>query len=77
MEIKLNQSLILNIKQIRGGIIILFVWITRLETYLLVKAKKLELKLSNEEWNTRKNKQHEKIKAAYITNILTKDINLD
>ena len=55
----------------------MFDWMTRLETYLLVKAKKLELKLSNEEWNTRKNKQHEKIKAAYITNILTKDINLD
>ena len=55
----------------------MFDWITRLETYLLVKAKKLELKLSNEEWEVRKNKQLEKIKAARITNILTKEINLD
>ena len=55
----------------------MFDWITRFETYLLVKAHKLEFKLSNEEWNTRKNKQLEKIKAAQITNILTKEINLD
>ena len=54
----------------------MFDWITKLETYLLVKAKKLELKLTDKEWEARKNKQHEKIKAAYITNILTKDINL-
>ena len=52
-------------------------WITRLETYLLVKAHKLEFKLTDEEWEVRKNKQLEKIKAARITNILTKDINLD
>ena len=51
-------------------------WITRFETYLLVKAHKLEFKLTDKEWNTRKNKQLEKIKAARITNILTKDINL-
>ena len=51
--------------------------ITKLESCLLVKAHKLEFKLTDEEWEVRKNKQLEKIKAARITNILTKDINLD
>ena len=52
-------------------------WITRLTTKILIKAHKLEHNLTDEEWNTRKNKQLEKIKDARITNILTKDINLD
>ena len=52
-------------------------WITRLTTKILIKAHKLEFKLTDEEWEARKNKQLEKIKDARITNILTKDINLD
>ena len=35
-------------------------WITRLTTKILIKAHKLEFKLTDEEWNTRKNKQLEK-----------------
>ena len=52
-------------------------WITRLITKILIKAHKLEFKLTDKEWEVRKNNQLEKIKAARITNILTKDINLD
>ena len=35
-------------------------WITRLTTKILIKAHKLEFKLTDEEWNTRKNKQLER-----------------
>jgi len=51
----------------------MFDWITRLETYLLVKAHKLEFKLTDEEWNERVRKQIDIIK----TERLTKNINLD
>tara|TARA_R100000655_G_C2875054_1_gene174129 strand:+ start:138 stop:293 length:156 start_codon:yes stop_codon:yes gene_type:complete len=51
----------------------MFDWITRLETYLLVKAHKLEFKLTDEEFNERVRKQIDIIK----TERLTKNINLD
>ena len=47
--------------------------ITRLETYLLVKAHKKEFKLTDEEFNERVRKQIDIIK----TERLTKNINLD
>ena len=51
----------------------MFDWITRLETYLLVKAHKKEFKLTDEEFNERERKQIDIIK----TERLTKNINLD
>tara|TARA_R100000008_G_C3489965_1_gene118200 strand:+ start:134 stop:289 length:156 start_codon:yes stop_codon:yes gene_type:complete len=51
----------------------MFDWITRLETYLLVKAHKKEFKLTDKEWNERVRKQIDIIK----TERLTKNINLD
>ena len=51
----------------------MFDWITRLETYLLVKAHKKEFKLTDEEFNERVRKQIDIIK----TERLTKNIDLD
>ena len=51
----------------------MFDWITRLETYLLVKSHKKEFKLTDEEFNERVRKQIDIIK----TERLTKNINLD
>ena len=48
-------------------------WITRLTTKILIKAHKLEHKLTDEEWNERVRKQIDIIK----TERLTKNINLD
>jgi hypothetical protein len=51
----------------------MFDWITRLTTKILIKAHKLEFKLTDEEWNERVRKQIDIIK----TERLTKNINLD
>lgn len=51
----------------------MFDWITRLETYLLVKAHKKEFKLTDEEFNERVRKQIDIIK----TERLTRNINFD
>ena len=48
-------------------------WITRLTTKILIKAHKLEHKITDEEWNERARKQIDIIK----TERLTKDIDLD
>ena len=48
-------------------------WITRLTTKILIKAHKLEHKLTDEEWNERVRKQEDKIR----TNKLTRNINFD
>ena len=51
-------------------------YLTKLETELTVNNYKLKHNISDEEFNARVKKQLQKIKAARITNILTKDINL-
>lgn len=51
----------------------MFDWITRLTTKILIKAHKLEFKLTDEEWNERVRKQIDIIK----TERLTRNINLD
>ena len=51
----------------------LFDWITRLETELTIDNFKLENNLTDEEFNTRVQKQIEKL----ITERLIKNINLD
>ena len=42
-------------------------WITRLTTKILIKAHKLEHKLTDEEWNERVRKQIDIIKTERLT----------